>query len=58
MWRGFEAQNSPKSAVLKEEGGSNAKMKGKSLRKPQILNEYAYIASKKHATYWRGFYLE
>ena len=58
MWHGFEAQNRLKTAVLKEEVRQNAKMSRKPSRKPRKMNEYAYIASRKHATYWRGFYLK
>ena len=58
MWHGFEPQNRLKTAVLKEAGRRNAKMSRKPFWKALKMNEYAYIASKKHATYWRGFYLK
>jgi len=58
MWHGFEPQNCLKTEALKEAVRQNAKMSRKPSRKPRKMNEYAYIASKKDATYWRGFYLE
>ena len=58
MWHGFEAQNHLKNTVLKDLVRETAKMSRKPSRKARKMNEYAYIASKKDATYWRGFYLE
>ena len=58
MWRGFESQNHIKTTVLKAAGRRNAKKSRKPFWKAPKMNEYAYIASKKDATYWRGFYLK
>ena len=58
MWHGFEAQNHLIITVLKDLVRDTAKMSRKPSRKPRKMNEYAYIVSKKDATYWRGFYLK